>query len=233
MKINQHGEHLWQLTRLVAFNCYLVREQEGLTLVDTNLPGSAASILEAARSIGLPITRIVLTHAHGDHVGSLDEIVPHLPGVEVAFTQRTAAFLQGDLALHEGEPQAELKGQFVTRSTQPTRLFSPGDSVGSLRVIAAPGHIPDQVAFWDERDGSLIAGDAFQTQAGIAVSGVLRWLFPFPAMATWHLPTALESAQALRELAPSRLAVGHGRVLEDPLAPMDAAIAAATAKVHG
>lgn len=98
--------------------------------------------------------------------------------------------------------------------------------------MAAPGHSPDQIAFYDERDGALIAGDAFQTQAGAAVSGITRWLFPFPAMATWHLPTALETAVTLRDLNPSRLAVGHGRVLENPAARMDAAIREAEEKVH-
>jgi glyoxylase-like metal-dependent hydrolase (beta-lactamase superfamily II) len=104
--------------------------------------------------------------------------------------------------------------------------------LGSLRVVAAPGHAPDHIAFYDERDGSLIAGDAFQTQAGIAVSGVRRWLFPFPAMATWHLPTALATAVSLRALKPTRLVVGHGRVLANPLAPMDEAIRTAETIVN-
>lgn len=50
-------------------------------------------------------------------------------------------------------------------------------------MVAAPGHTPDQIAFFDERDRTLIAGDAFQTQGGTAVSGVMRKRFPFPAMA--------------------------------------------------
>lgn len=233
MKITQHSDNLWQLTRLGAFSCYLVREHEGLTLVDTNLAGSATSILQAARPIGLPITRVVLTHAHGDHAGSLDEVVQQLPGVEVAFTARTAEFLQGQLALREDEPQAKLRGSFVRRTTQPTHLLTAGDSVGSLCVVATPGHTPDHISFFDERDGTLLAGDAFQTQAGIAVAGVMRWLFPFPALATWHLPTALQSARKLRDLKPARLAVGHSPVLDEPLAQMDAAIAEAEAKVHG
>jgi hypothetical protein len=70
----------------------------------------------------------------------------------------------------------------------------------------------------------LIAGDAFQTRAGIAVSGVLRPLFPFPAMATWNKQTALNSAAALRALGPSLLAVGHGDALSEPAAAMDRAI---------
>lgn len=233
MKLSQHGQNLYQLTRLFAFNCYLVREEDGLTLIDTSMSGSGESILEAAQSLGLPITRVALTHAHGDHAGSLDEVAALLPDVEVAMHPRTAVFLQGELALQPDEPQADLRGSFVTRSTAVTRQLQPGDQLGSLRVLAAPGHTPDQIAFFDERDGTLIAGDAFQTQAGTAVAGMTRWLFPFPAMATWHLPTALETAVSLRALQPSRLAVGHGRVLEKPLAQMEAAIQEAEAKVHG
>ena len=50
-------------------------------------------------------------------------------------------------------------------------------------------------------------------------------LFPLPTLATWHRPTALESARALRALDPARLAPGHGGVVESPGAAMDAAIA--------
>ena len=46
-------------------------------------------------------------------------------------------------------------------------------------------------------------------------------------MATWHRPTALESARALRALEPARLAPGHGKVVDAPLGAMDAAIARA------
>ena len=232
MKITQHGPNLWKLTRLFAFNNYLVRETDGLTLIDTNMAGSADGIIRAAQSAGLPIVRIALTHAHGDHVGSLDEVAALLPEAEVAFSGRTAEFLQGKLALRPEEPQAKLRGSFVERSTQASRLLKPGDKLGSLRVVATPGHTPDHISFYDERDGTLIAGDAFQTQAGTAVAGITRWFFPFPAMATWHLPTALESAVTLRDLNPSRLAVGHGRVLENPAAQMDMAIREAEEKVH-
>lgn len=233
MKVSQHGNNLWQLTRLFAFNSYLVREADGLTLIDTNLSGSGEAMVKAARDIGLPITRITLTHAHADHAGSLDEVAALLPEAEVTFGQRTADFLQGKLELRADEPQAKLRGSFVRSATQATRLLGAGELLGSLRVVAAPGHTPDQIAFLDERDGTLIAGDAFQTAAGTAVSGITRWLFPFPAMATWHLPTALETAVSLRDLNPSRLAVGHGRVLANPAAQMEKAIREAEARVHG
>jgi len=227
MKITQHGQHLFQLTRLGAFSCYLVRQDDGFTLVDTNMPNSGKDILEAARTQDAPIARIVLTHSHQDHVGSLDELHRELPDIPVAIAAREARFLAGERTLDADEPQAKLRGSYHTCQTKPTRLLEPGDRIGSLEVVASPGHTPGHIAFFDTRDRTLLAGDAFQTQAGVAVAGMLRLLFPFPAMATWHKPTALQSARTLRALAPARLAVGHGHVIENPLDAINKAIQAA------
>jgi glyoxylase-like metal-dependent hydrolase (beta-lactamase superfamily II) len=227
MKITRHGSNLIKLTRMWVMNCYLVREDDGLTLVDTTIGGSADGILAAARAEGAPIVRILLTHAHNDHVGSLDALHAQLPEADVLITARDARFLHGDKSLDPGEPQVKLRGGYPVCQTTPTRLLQPGDHVGSLEVIASPGHTPGHASFLDTRDGTLIAGDAFQTQGGIAVAGIVRWMFPLPAMATWHKPTALESARRLRQLDPSRLAVGHGAVIEAPGPAMDRAIAEA------
>lgn len=230
MRATPFGATFVQLTRfprLFPVNCYLVREDDGLTLVDAAIGGSAKAILAAAAQLGAPIVRIAITHAHMDHVGALDELHAALPDAEVLVSARDARFLAGDMRLDPSEPETKLRGAYVQPKTQPSRLLQPGDQVGSLRVIASPGHTPGHIAFLDTRDGTLIAGDAFQTRGGIAVSGTLRPLFPFPAMATWNRPTALHSAVALRALAPTRLAVGHGLVLVNPLAAMDKAIAAA------
>lgn len=227
MQVTQHGQYLVQLTRWWVFNCYFVREEDGLTLIDTGLPGSAKAIIAAAESLEAPIRRIALTHAHGDHVGSLDALAAALPKAEILFTARTARFLTGDLSLDADEPQAKLRGSFPHCQTQASRHLHPGDQVGSLEVIAAPGHSPDHIAFLDRRDGTLIAGDAFQSQGGLAVAGTVRWLFPLPALATWHKDLALQSARALRQLNPSRLAVGHGPVIEQPQTMMDEAIGTA------
>ena len=224
---------LTRLPRMFPVNCYLVREEDGFTLFDTAIPGSTKSILAAASALGAPIVRIALTHAHYDHVGSLNALHATLPNAEVLVPARDARFLAGDRSLDPGEPQVKLRGSWKTCTTKPTRLLMPGDRVGSLEVIAAPGHTPGHVAFLDLRDRALIAGDAFQTLGGIAVAGIVRPLFPFPAMGTYHAPTALVSARTLRALDPSRLAVGHGRVLEAPLAAMDQAIAVAQRKLAG
>lgn len=231
MNASSFGANLTQLTRLRGFNCFFVREDDGLTLVDTDLAGSAKAILEAAAALGAPIVRIVLTHAHGDHVGSLDELHKLVPNAEVSISARDARFLAGDMRLDPDEPQAKLRGSYQKVETKPNRLLQPGDRVGSLEAIAAPGHTPGHMAFFDVRDRTLIAGDAFYTIGGVTVANVLRWRFPFPAIATWHGPTAIESARRLRGLNPTQLAVGHGGTVRNPVAAMDAAIREAEQKV--
>jgi glyoxylase-like metal-dependent hydrolase (beta-lactamase superfamily II) len=230
MRATAHGDHLITLTRLGWVNAHLVREDDGLTLVDTTLGGGAKALLEQAQRAHGPITRIALTHAHGDHVGSVDALHSELPDVEVAIGARDAPFLKGDKSLRPGEPDAKPRGGFPRIDTEPTRLLAAGERVGSLEVVPAPGHTPGQIAYLDTRDRTLIVGDAFQTLGGVAVAGVVRPLFPLPAMATWHRPTAVESARRLLELRPARLAVGHGRTLEAPEAAMREAIAVAERK---
>lgn len=230
MRIITHGQYLWQLTRfprLFPINCYLVKDEDSLTLIDTAIPGSEKNILNIARDLGLPIKSIVLTHAHFDHIGSLDALHNLLPDAEILITARDARFLSGNMSLDPSEPQTKLRGSYQKIITHPTRFIANGDRVGPLEVIGTPGHTPGHIALFDTRDGSLIAGDAFQTRAGIAVSGVIRPLFPFPALATWNRPLALDSAYRLSSYHPSRLAVGHGNVLENPVEAIEKAIATA------
>ena len=96
MKVVNHGPNLTQLVRVGFVNAYLVREEDGLTLVDTMLPGSEKDVLAAAEELGAPIVRIVLTHAHGDHIGSVDALARALPDAEVLISERDARFLTGD-----------------------------------------------------------------------------------------------------------------------------------------
>jgi glyoxylase-like metal-dependent hydrolase (beta-lactamase superfamily II) len=214
-----------RISRAGFVNAYLVREDDGLTLVDTMLKGSGKAILKAAEGLGAPIVRIALTHAHGDHIGSVDQLAARLPGVEVLISTRDARLMAKDMTLDPGEPQTKLRGSYPGAKTTPTRTLEPGDRVGSLEVVAAPGHTPGHVAFLDTRDRTLLCGDAFTTINGVKTSAKMTLGFPLAAMATWNPGVEIATAQALRALDPSRLAPGHGKIIEAPGAAMDAAIA--------
>ena len=100
--------------------------------------------------------------------------------------------------------------------------------------MAAPGHTPGHIALLDERDATLIAGDAFSTLGGVSTTGRINRRFPLPGMATWDRPTANRTAAMLRTLDPAALAVGHGPVVADPAAAIDRALAVVGADLrHG
>ena len=214
-----------QITRFGFVNAYLVTEDDGLTVIDTLVPGGHKPILRAARDHGMPIVRIALTHAHMDHVGGLDKLAEALPDAEVLISSRDARLLGGDDSLLPDEPQTKIRGAVPKKVvTRPTRTIEAGERIGSLEVIAAPGHTPGQVAFHDTRDRTLYCADAYSTLGGVATTAKPNPRFPLPAMATWHRPTALKTARALRALNPSALAPGHGKIVQNPGPAMDRAI---------
>ncbi|HTD56726.1 MAG TPA: MBL fold metallo-hydrolase [Silvibacterium sp.] len=213
MKQVEIAPEVIQLTRLGLVNCYLVHEADGLTLIDTLIPGSARGILNVVHTLNRRLRRIALTHVHGDHVGSLDALANELAGIEVAVGRRESRLLQRDFHTEPNEPHAKPKGTFPKVQTTPSVLLTDGEMYGSLRVIASPGHTPGHIAFLDTRSGTLIAGDALFTIGGLRISGDASALFPISNWVTWHKPTAVASARRLLELGPEKIAVGHGKAV--------------------
>ena len=215
---------LSRISRLGFVNAYLVREDDGFTVVDTMIFASAKRIVREAERLGAPIVRIVLTHAHGDHIGSLDDLAGMVSGAEVIISEREMRLLSKDKTMDPGEAQSKLRGSYPGAKTGPNRVVNAGDRIGSLEVLPTPGHTPGHISLLDTRDRTVICGDAFSTLGGVETTARVNPRFPLPALATWDRPTALRSARALRAVEPARLAPGHGGVVESPLDEMDAAI---------
>ena len=216
--------NLIQLTRYRFVNAYLVREDDGFTLVDTTLGGGADDLIAAAQAAGGQIKRIALTHGHGDHIGSVEGLKQKLgPDVQVLLGELDARILAG-----ENVVEGKLPGSWPKVQWAPDVRLAPGDHVGSLEVVASPGHSPGHMAFLDTRDRTLIAGDVFTSYGQVAVTNSFYWRFPFATMATWDKSKDVESARALRALDPVLLVVGHGPATAAPGEAMDKAIARAS-----
>ncbi|MBO9533977.1 MAG: MBL fold metallo-hydrolase [Solirubrobacteraceae bacterium] len=226
-RISSHATHVGQFGSLI--NAYLVEEDDGLTLIDALQGDQSKKILEAAAKLGQPVKRILLTHAHPDHVGAVDALVAQLgESVELIVGSREARAMNEGIKLEAGEPTNGNLGKQRAdsiRAAKPTRLIEDGARIGSLKAVWSPGHSLGHLAYLDERDGTLYCGDVYSTIGGVATTAGPFWRFPLPGAVTWHRPTVLNSARTLAALSPKRLCPGHGKTVEDPTNAMRAAIA--------
>jgi len=149
-------------------NAFLVDGDDGMTLVDVGW-GSAPAAIDAAltelrRSLR-DIRRIVITHAHPDHVRGLARI-RELTGAAVLIHGADADWLRlGHVPA--GGRSARLPAAMdrlpVTQWTpvDPDVLLGDGDEVtAGLRVIHTPGHSAGHIALLHEPSRTVLVGDA-------------------------------------------------------------------------
>jgi len=120
-------------------------------------PGAQSDkLLDIIRDNGLVIEKILLTHGHFDHFGAVEELREKL-NYPVLAHEKADLFLLNPLM----NLSRQCVGDMVIRDTV---KFKYGDTITldeahSLRVIYTPGHTPDSVLLYNEKDRIAFVGD--------------------------------------------------------------------------
>ncbi|HEY2543530.1 MAG TPA: MBL fold metallo-hydrolase [Gaiellaceae bacterium] len=209
-------------------HCFLLRGEDGWTLVDTGLGLPEPSWEEILAQVDGPVVRIFITHMHPDHVG----------GAAPAARATGAPVFQGRLDYAQCErvwgspdwperiagwfvrngvpaPVAEeliesghVFADFVQFAWNPT-LVEPGDEIDGWTVMASPGHADGHLCL--HRDGVLVAGDTLLAPITPAI-GLYPESRPDP------LGDYSGTLHELAALDPRVSYGGHGETITEPAA---------------
>ncbi len=215
----QVGENLWRLRLLGDFvNAYVVRSPDGqVTLVDTGVKSSAKRLSQGLAHIGVApqeVTRILISHVHSDHVGSVAEMARRTGAPVEVHTDDAAALEAGRTPQID---QSYWLGRLLTRlGANPTsfeavpaaRSLVDGEVVDDvLEVHHTPGHSPGHVSLVHRPSGTLITGDALFNMRGRIGYSTKFFCTDFRM--------SQRSAQRLTELSFGTVAFMHGPHVDD------------------
>jgi glyoxylase-like metal-dependent hydrolase (beta-lactamase superfamily II) len=201
--------HLYSFENCIVGRAYLLEDTDELTIIDGSIPASTGTILRQITGSGRRLSdvrRILLTHAHFDHVGALAEL-KRLSGAAIICSALEQPIAEGKAptVTPEGRlsaPAQTIKGITIDRTVNDGDVI---DAFGGLQVIATPGHSPGQVAFYQPERKILFTGDTLMN-----LWGKLRPPF---AMATPDMDEAKRSIQKLAAFDVEIACFGHGAPL--------------------
>ena len=180
---------------------YLVKDRgASWTLIDTGLPGAHQAILAYLAKIQVEpasIKKLLITHLHRDHVGSLKVMI-----------ERTKARTFShwiEAAFIAGHPKYDGPGTPPAEPVAIDEPFKDGDSIdaaGGLIAYHTPGHTPGHTSYYQPERKLLFSGDLF------FVDGQKVNLTP-PDF-TLHTQTAQISARRMAQLSIDSLLSYHG-----------------------
>jgi len=204
----------------VQGNSYLLVDPDGLTLIDTGMPGNDKKIIAYLAGLGRSagdLKRILITHSDIDHIGSL-------AALKAATGARICASAIEAKAIAAAHPSREIKPEnplfrlvfgLMSRMVrvapaQVDDLLTDGQVLpvlGGLQVHETFGHTPGHISLFLPSAGVLFSGDSILSEQD-------RLLGPRPALAS-DLQQARQSVQKQAALGARIVCTGHGPVVHD------------------
>ncbi|MBL1218617.1 MAG: MBL fold metallo-hydrolase [Planctomycetes bacterium] len=139
-------------------NCYIVRlaDSPECWIVDAGF--EPEPMIACVKAEGLRPTRVILTHAHVDHIGGLSQIRAAFPECRVAIHADEKAFL--------GSPDLNLSGwlELPVTCSDADDLLADNERLtlaGTAEwvVFHTPGHSPGGITLYHEPSGIALVGD--------------------------------------------------------------------------
>lgn len=223
---------VWRLKDIFV-NVYMIQNREGTewVLVDAGLKTTASKLRmlvnEVFGSAGSKPKAIIMTHGHFDHRGSLLDLADEW-GVPIYCHHQERPYLTGLASYPPADPSVGGGAMSLMSFVYPRGPINvetylqelPADgSIPELedwRWIHTPGHTPGHISLFRDKDGVLIAGDAFVTtmqESLLAVMSQKKWVCGPPKYFTPDWGSAARSVRELAALEPNVVATGHGQAM--------------------
>lgn len=209
MQVTRVSTHIFKLYIWlgIPISVWAVKENDGITLVDTGIVQMGKGILKEIDQLGLgPLQRIILTHGHPDHVGAIERLRASRD-VPVYAHALEIPYMEG-----EGPYPGRKKAKVLVRPGLTQPLAENGGElreIGSLKPYLTPGHSPGHTVFYHAEDRVLLGGDLFTSNR----KGKLKRPIP---MFTADMEQAIASGSVVKYLKPEILSLCHGTEVKHP-----------------
>jgi glyoxylase-like metal-dependent hydrolase (beta-lactamase superfamily II) len=153
---------------------------------------------QLATAGGGTLSRVIVTHAHSDHISGAPAIAARWPAAvfqKLPWPERDARW-----------PVREDAKGFGWTLLDDGDVVEAGDT--SLRVIHTPGHAPDHISLFEEESRTLFCGDLVVAGSTVVI----------PGGRGGDLAAYLRSLERILALEPRLLLPAHGPEIEDPAA---------------